>query len=87
MSVAGIRYVRLRDSDPTGVAEVDLISKDADVHWRFRKNSVGDDDIKAFTALLAESMQVPQEEREALLAALPHKIDTPKAVHSSPVTG
>jgi len=82
-----IRYVRLRDSDPTGVAEVDLISKDADVHWRFRKNSVGDDDIKAFTALLAESMQVPQEEREALLAALPHKIDTPKAVHSSPVTG
>lgn len=82
-----IRYVRLRESGPTGGAEIDVISKNADLRWRFGKGSAKDDAIKALSALLADSMQVPEEEREALLAALPHKVDAPKAVLSSPATG
>jgi hypothetical protein len=69
------------------MAEVDLISKNTDVHWRFGKGSAGDDSIKALSALLADNMQVPQKEREALLAALPHKVESPKAVLSSPDAG
>lgn len=75
-----IRYVRLRDSDPSGMAEVDLITKDVDVHWRFGKGSASDDAVKGLSALLADRMEVPQKEREALLAALPSKLDTPKAM-------
>lgn len=82
-----IRYVRLRDSDPTGGAEIDVISRNADLHWRFGKGSAGDGAIKALSALLADSMQVPEQERETLLAALPPKVDTPKAVISGPATG
>lgn len=75
-----IRYVRIRDNDPAGSAEVDLITKGADLHWRFGKGSVGDETIKAFSALLADQMQVPEKEREALLASLPRKEEAPQAI-------
>lgn len=80
IAATDIRYVRLRDSDPAGMAEIDLITKNADVHWRFGKGSRGDNAIKALSALLADRMQVPKKEREALLAALPPMGDAPKAI-------
>lgn len=65
-----IRYVRVRESRAAGAAEIDLVTKDEDLHWRFAKGSADNDAIKALSALLAERMQVPEQERQALISAL-----------------
>lgn len=66
-----IRYVRFREDDGSGQAEVDLITKDDNLAWRFADGSSSEATVRRFGALLADRMDIPQTEREALRAALP----------------
>jgi len=75
-----IRYVRFRDDKPEGVAEVDLITRTDDYHWRFGNGSAADAAVKQLAALLADRMVIPDSEREALLIALPAQAETSKAL-------
>jgi len=70
-----IRYVRFRDDKPEGAAEVDLITRTDDYHWRFGKGSATDAAVKQLGALLAHEMAIPESEREAMLTALPSGTD------------
>lgn len=71
-----IRYVRLvTASDANERSAIDLITRDENIQWLFHSDAE-DGHVAAIAALLAESMAVPQEERDALLlrhspAALP----------------
>lgn len=75
-----IRYVRFRDDNPEGVAEVDLITRTDDYHWRFGNGSATDAAVKRLGALLADQMAIPDSEREALLVALPFRTEAPKEI-------
>lgn len=75
-----IRYVRFRDDNRDGIAEVDLITRTDDYHWRFGNGSAAEAAVKQLGALLADRMAIPESEREALLAALPAPRETPKAL-------
>jgi hypothetical protein len=76
-----IRYVRFRNDDTRdGIAEVDLITKTDDYHWRFGNGSATEVAVKQLSALLADRMAIPESEREALLTALPTQTETPKAL-------
>ena len=68
-----IRYVRFRDNDPDGQAEVDLITKDDNLTWRFAKGSASATAVRGLGALLADRMDIPQVERDAMRAALPSR--------------
>jgi len=71
-----IRYVRFRDAGPTGLAEIDLITRTDDLHWRFGKGSAADDAVRALAGLLADRMAIPASERHALVAASPSEAQT-----------
>jgi hypothetical protein len=73
-----IRYVRLRDDFGDGQAEVDLITKDDNLTWRFGKGSASADPVKSLAALLADRMEIPEIERDALRAALPSGVPARK---------
>lgn len=75
-----IRYVRFRDDNGNGIAEVDLITRTDDYHWRFGNGSAAETAVKQLSALLADRMAIPESEREALLTALPTQTETPKAL-------
>lgn len=75
-----VRYVRFRNDAPNAVAEVDLITRTRDYHWRFGQASATDPAVKQLAALLAEQMAIPESEREAMLVALPSKSDIPDAL-------
>lgn len=66
-----IRYVRFRDDDSAGQAEVDLITKTENLTWRFGKGSASEASVRGLAALLADRMDIPQVERDVLRAALP----------------
>ncbi len=69
MPSSDIRYVRFRGDDGSGQAELDVITKDDNLTWRFGKGSAAADPLKGLAALLAERMSIPDAEREALLVA------------------
>lgn len=73
-----IRYVRFREDDGSGQAEVDLITKDDNLAWRFADGSSSAPAVRSLGALLADPMDVPDAERDALLAALPARPPAPK---------
>jgi hypothetical protein len=73
-----IRYMRFRDNDPAGQAEVDLITKDDNLTWRFGKGSASQTPIRGLGALLADRMEIPQVERDAMRDALPSPAPEPK---------
>lgn len=75
-----VRYVRFRNDASSGVAEVDLITRTHDYHWRFGSASATDPAVKQLGALLAKQMRIPESEREAMLVALPSKSDIPDAL-------
>lgn len=66
-----IRYVRVREEDGVGRAEIDLITKDDNFTWRFGKDATAEKSVRGFGALLAERMAIPTDERKAILADLP----------------
>ena len=57
-----VRYVRARAS----AGEIDVITRSDELHWVF-PDSTDDGQIKMLAAALAESMNLPDAEREALL--------------------
>lgn len=70
-----IRYVRSAGTHTGSThAKVDLITRDADIRWEFHADT-DDDQVDALAAALAESMRIPNEERDELTrrphAALP----------------
>ena len=71
-----IRYVRLATaSDANERSAIDVITRDENIQWLFHPDAENGH-VAAIAALLAESMAIPQEERDALLlrhspAALP----------------
>jgi hypothetical protein len=75
---ADIRYVRFREDDGEGQAEVDLITKDDNLSWRFADGSSSEASVRSFGALLADRMDIPQVERDALRPALPPGPAAPK---------
>ncbi len=66
-----IRYMRFRDDSDAERVEVDVITKHENLTWRFAKGSDADESVRALGAHLAERMEIPQSEREALQDALP----------------
>ena len=64
--IGDIRYVRLRDGDPSGRAEIDVITKDDNLTWRFGKGSASNPSVRELAALLADRMDIPAAERIAL---------------------
>jgi hypothetical protein len=73
-----IRYVRLRNGDGDGQAEIDLITKDDNLTWRFSKDSAAVEPVRSLAALLADCMEIPVTEREVLRAALPSGVPAAK---------
>jgi len=62
-----IRYVRLVTASDAGErSAIDLITRDENLQWLFHSDAE-DGSVAAIAALLAESMAIPQEERDALL--------------------
>lgn len=62
-----MRYVRARTSQgENGRSEVDLVARDVDLRWAFHTDT-DDVQILAFVAVLAESMRLPESERDALV--------------------
>jgi len=62
-----VRYVRARTSHgENGRSEVDLVTRDVDLRWAFHTD-IDDVQILAFAAVLAESMRLPDSERDALI--------------------
>jgi len=66
-----IRYVRFRDDRPGEQAELDLITKNENLTWRFPKGSASDSSVRGLAAMLADRMEIPEVERETLTSALP----------------
>lgn len=66
-----IRYVRFREDDGAGRAEIDLITKDDDFTWRFGKESASAKSVRGVGALLADRMDIPPVERDSMRADLP----------------
>ena len=64
--IGDIRYVRFRDGDPSGRAEIDVITKDDNLTWRFGKGSASNPSVRELAALLADRMDIPAAERIAL---------------------
>ncbi|WP_315094076.1 hypothetical protein [uncultured Cellulomonas sp.] len=62
-----VRYVRARTAKGEGGrSEVDLVARDVDLRWAFHPDT-DDVQILAFAAVLAESMRLPESERDALI--------------------
>jgi hypothetical protein len=62
-----IRYVRARTSQGGGVrSTVNLVTRDEDIRWAFHVDT-DKADVDAFAAVLAESMAIPDAERQTLL--------------------
>ena len=64
--IGDVRYVRFRDGDPSGRAEIDVITKDDNLTWRFGKGSASNPSVRELAALLADRMDIPAAERIAL---------------------
>lgn len=61
-----VRYVRSSTTQDDGVrAEVDLITRDKNIHWTFHADT-DNTQVEALAAVLAESMTIPSVEREKL---------------------
>lgn len=61
-----VRYVRVTTAQGGDArSAVDLITPDRNVRWEFRED-VDTADVEALAAVLAESMTIPDDEREAL---------------------
>jgi hypothetical protein len=80
ISTDEIRYVRYREDDGTGQAEVDLITKQDNFAWRFADGSSSAAAVRSFGALLAEHMEIPEAERAALRPALPARAPARKGL-------
>ena len=70
-----VRYVRFRGGDTSGQGELDLITKDDNLTWRFGKGSPSAAPVRTLAALLAERMDIPVAERQALRVGLPSPTD------------
>lgn len=57
-----VRYVRAKSAR----GELDLITRSADLHWVF-PNEIDADQVDALAAVFAESMRIPDNERDTLL--------------------
>lgn len=75
-----IRYVRFRGDDGTGRAEVDLITKDDNFTWRFASGSASEKAVRGLGALLADRMDIPAIERNAMRSDLPPWTPGPKGL-------
>jgi hypothetical protein len=64
-----IRYMRLREDASSGRSDLDLITVGENLTWRFAKGGDAAEPVRTMGALLAERMDVPAHEREALVAA------------------
>ncbi|MFD6911932.1 hypothetical protein [Streptomyces virginiae] len=63
-----MRYVRAATTSPqdrSGRLTVDLITRDDNIRWLFHAD-IGTSQVDALAALLAESMTIPDAEREEL---------------------
>ncbi|MFD3609773.1 hypothetical protein ACFWXA_17165 [Streptomyces atroolivaceus] len=61
-----VRYVRAATTQDKGMRlTVDLITRDENIRWLFHADTVSTH-VDAFAAVLAESMAIPDEERDAL---------------------
>ncbi|WP_113718098.1 hypothetical protein [Arthrobacter dokdonensis] len=75
-----IRYVRFRDDDATGRAEIDLITRDDNITWRFARGADADKSLAGLGALLADRMDIPATERDAMHSQLPPWTTGPKGL-------
>ncbi|MCK6211567.1 hypothetical protein KZX45_13535 [Georgenia sp. EYE_87] len=70
-----VRYVRARTSPEGNVrSTIDLITRDADIRWAFHADS-DSTQVDALAAVLAESMTIPDVEREQLIEGLHAQIE------------
>ncbi|WP_449348395.1 hypothetical protein [Streptomyces shaanxiensis] len=61
-----VRYVRaVTSQDRSGRRAIDLITRDENIRWLFHAD-IGDTQVGAFAAVLAESMMIPDVERDEL---------------------
>jgi hypothetical protein len=60
-----VRYVRAATQDKSERLTIDLITRDESIRWLFRAD-IDHTHVDALAAVLAESMTIPDEEREAL---------------------
>ncbi|MEU0174115.1 hypothetical protein ABZ178_12270 [Streptomyces massasporeus] len=60
-----VRYVRAATQDKSERLAIDLITRDESIRWLFRAD-IDTTQVEALAAVLAESMTIPDEEREAL---------------------
>ena len=65
LSLDLVRYVRMARRHPGGRAGIDLITKGENIGWQFHA-SVPSEDVRAFASVLAESMSIPDEDRDLL---------------------
>lgn len=72
---ADIRYLRLRSDTTSGRADLDLITVGENLTWRFAKDSASAEPVKVMAALLAERMNLPARERDALTATSKPAVD------------
>lgn len=75
-----IRYVRFRGDGGAGHAEVDLITKDDNFAWRFTAGSASEKAVRSLGALLADRMDIPANERNAMRTELPPWTSGPKGL-------
>ncbi|MBO9577889.1 MAG: hypothetical protein J7480_03860 [Microbacteriaceae bacterium] len=77
-----IRFVRVRDLGGKAGPSIDLITSTDNLSWTFGGGGDASTAASRFAALLAENMDIPSAEREALLVALPSKPKNQKALTS-----
>jgi hypothetical protein len=65
-----VRYVRAATRDEGERPTIDLITRDESIRWLFRADT-DRTRVDALAAVLAESMRIPDDEREALLGRRP----------------
>ncbi|MBM2616473.1 hypothetical protein JIG36_12990 [Actinoplanes sp. LDG1-06] len=70
MSLDQVRYVRVATASGGGRMAVDLITRDENISWQFHAD-VDSAQVNALAAVLAETMTIPDAEREALLRGRP----------------
>jgi hypothetical protein len=71
IKVSDVRYVRVVPSDASAnQSRVDLITRERNHDWYFGPD-VSPDDVKALASVLAQSMALPDDERQALLSGTP----------------
>lgn len=58
-----VRYVRVRTADASARSAIDLITADENISWRFSADT-DDAHVDALAAVLAESMTIPDMERD-----------------------